>query len=101
MADDGLDETAWRWLRSLYLRLLCPPGVSPDAMTVAEQNLLLDTHHRAMEADMGVVRTLVQRGQGEALGGWREKIHRMEGVDHEMLDESLHYAMTGTPEDAD
>lgn len=91
---DGLEATVWRWLRELYLRLLCT-AVRPESMTIAEQNLLLDPHHRAMEADLRVVMMFVERGQSEAIGAWRSRIHRTEGTDHEMLDEALDYAMHG------
>ena len=97
---DGLEATTWRWLRGVYLRLLCPSQVDLAAMTEAECNLLLDPHLRAMEDDMRVVLTLIDRGKSEALGSWRERIHRAEGTDHEMLDEALDYAMHG-PTEAD
>jgi len=100
MADDadGLDATAWRWLRGLYLRLLCPSVVSLEAMTEPERNLLLEPHHRAMEEDLRVVMTMVDRGKYEALGEWRERIHRTEGTDHEMLDQALDFAMSADPD---
>lgn len=90
--DDGIEATAWRWLRELYLRLLCPATVHPGSMTEPQRNLLLDSHHAAMEADLRVVLTIVERGQVEALGRWRERIHLAEGTDHEMLDEALDFA---------
>jgi len=99
--DDGIEETAWRWLRELYLRLLCPAGVNPAGMTEPERNLLLDKHHRAMEADLQMVKLLVERGQATAIEGWRERIHKIEGVDNEMLDEALHYAQNTTDDDVD
>lgn len=102
MADDqdtdGLEATTWRWIRGVYLRLLCPSHVELATMTEAERNLLLDPHLRAMEEDMRVVLTMIERGKTEALGAWRERIHRAEGTDHEMLDEALDFAMHGRDE---
>lgn len=99
---DGVEATTWRWLRGLYLRLLCPDTVHPDRMTEPERNLFLDPHYRAMEEDLRVVLTLVAQGTSEALGAWRERIHRTEGTDHEMLDEALDFAQNARPlDDAD
>lgn len=97
--DDGIEATGWRWLRELYLRLLCPDNVHPGSMTEPQRNLLLDRHHEAMEADLRILLTLVERGQYEALGRWRERIHRTEGTDHEMLDEALAFAMSDREDD--
>lgn len=96
MADDaeGLDATVWRWLRGVYLRLLCPSVVSLEAMTEPERSLLLESHHRDMEADLRVVMAMIERGKFAALGEWRERIHRTEGTDHEMLDQALEFAMS-------
>lgn len=96
---DGVEATAWRWLRELYLRLLCPANVHPGSMTEGERNLLLDKHHRAMEDDLRVVLVLVEQGKSEALGAWRERIHSTEGTDHEMLDEALDFAANRREDD--
>lgn len=100
MADDaeGLDATAWRWLRGVYLRLLCPSVVSLEAMTEPERALLLEPHHRDMESDLRVVMTMIERGRFEAIGAWRERIHRTEGTDHEMLDQALDFVMNADAE---
>lgn len=92
--DDGVEATAWRFLRDLYSRLLCgKAGVHPGGMTEPERALLLEPHHRDMEADLSVVMSLVGKAQSDVASRWREQIHRAEGIDHEMIDEAIDYAL--------
>lgn len=91
---DGLEPTMFRFIRSLYLRLLSYGTLHTVGMSEEQEAAMLEQHHAAMEADTRLLMTFVERGQVEAAEAWRAKIHAAEGVDHEMLDEAIDYALT-------
>lgn len=90
---DGIEPTLWRFLRETYLRCLTFGTLHPSkVMSEAEQNLVLDPHLRQMEADLKVLLSVIDRSRAEYQEDIRAKLHKAEGVDHEMLDEALAWA---------
>lgn len=55
---------------------------------------MLEAHTAALEHDTRVVMELVSRGQTETAEAFRARIHDAEGVDHEMLDEAIGFALS-------
>lgn len=89
-----LESTAWRFLRDLYLRLLSEGTLHPgQVMPVEQQNAVLETHFHQMESDVATIMAIVAQGQGEVSALMRQRLHRAEGLDHEMVDEAIDFAL--------
>lgn len=88
-----LEGAVWQILRQTYVRLLClPEGRNPRRLTLEEQNLLLDPHMRQLEHDHKMVMEVVQRAQTAGISHVHGLLHNREGVDNEMLDQTVEYA---------
>ena len=88
-----LEGAAWQILRQAYVRLLClPEGRDPRGLTVEEQNLLLDPHTKYLEHDHKMLMEVVQRAQSAGISHVHGLLHNREGVDSEMLDQTVEYA---------
>ncbi len=96
--EDGLEPTVWRFVRSLYLRLLSFGTLHPKSMSPEQEATMLDAHTAAMEHDTQLIMELIRRGTVEASEAWRARLHEAEGVDHEMLDEAIGFALAGKNE---
>ena len=93
-------ETAvWQVLRGTYLRLLS--GGREKGMDVSEQNLLLDPHIRALEHDFTMLMEVVSQGQSAGISHVHTLLHNSEGVDNEMLDQTVEYAALSMQEQED
>ena len=90
--NDQIDATIWRILRASYLRLLSHGG---RPLTEAEGNAALDPHWAAMEEDMAALRAVVEHAVGCSLDRVQEQLHSAPALDHEMVDESVEWAMSG------
>lgn len=93
-----IDSALWRILRASYLRLLCYGSTRPpEAMDESEQNAALDAHFHAMEADMAAVRAVIDHAVSLAVTDVHTQLHSAPGLDHEMIDEAVQYALSEDP----
>jgi hypothetical protein len=92
-AGDGVEATAWRFLRDVYLRVIGLCTIHPgQVMSIEEQNAALDRHLSSLQVDHAVLMTIVARCRDEGAEDIRARIHSAEGVDHEMLDEAIDWS---------
>lgn len=93
------ESAVWQVLRNTYLRLL--GGARAQGLDTAEQNLLLDPHMRALEHDFKMIMEVVSQGQHAGISHVHTLLHNREGVDNEMLDQSVEYAALDMQEKED
>jgi hypothetical protein len=97
---DGIESTIWSILRQTYLALILDgTGVGPSSMSEPEQNLVLDPHLARLEHDVKMLAQVVAHAATEALGRFQEHLHSAPGLDHEMVDEAVAYAVTRKGDD--
>lgn len=84
--ENATEDTARRWLDSLYLRLLAPDHAD---WSDEERRGFLMRNETAIERDAEVLHELIAQGQAEVEQRWRAQLHRAEGLDHEMIDEAI------------
>jgi len=82
----------WQILRGAYLRGILGPDRAARA-SEAEQNAALDAYFRDMETDLAQIMIVVSQAQSDQLEVVRAGLHNAPGVDHEMIDQSLAYAL--------
>ena len=93
--ESGVDETLWRFLRGVYVRLISGQTLHPGkAMTLAEENMVLDPHLAGLEHDHALLLEILGRARSTGIEAMRARLHAAEGVDHDMLDEAMAYALS-------
>ncbi len=92
--------TLWRVLRNTYLRRIV--AVPPASLDEPEQNTALDPYMRELEADHDQIMAIVAQAFHEGVSHVHQLLHGREGVDHEMLDQTVEYAaLSAAEEDAE
>lgn len=86
-----VDETARRWVERLHLRLAAPGS---EGWTDDDRARFIAQREDAIAADTVTLCELLAQHTAQTESRWRTRIHDAEGVDHEMLDESLDFALT-------
>lgn len=80
-------------LENAYVRVACRyTGRLPADMSDADRAMALDAWAEALEADTEQLMEIMRVAQEAALQQMHYRLHRAEGVDHEMLDEAIEYA---------
>ncbi len=87
------ESAIWQILRNTYLRLLCvPEGRRPEKLSVEDANLLIDPYTKQLEHDFRMVMEVVAQAQTAGISHVHGLLHNREGVDNEMLDQTVEYA---------
>ena len=88
-----LEGAVWQILRQTYIRLLCiPEGRNHRSLTEEEQNLLLEDHFPQLLHEHKMVMEVVKRAHSSGISHVHGLLHNREGVDNEMLDQTVEYA---------
>ena len=95
----AVSAAVWRILRNIYLRRVV--SVPPETLDAPEQNTALDPYFKEMEGDHDQIMAVVKHAYHEGVGHVHGLLHGREGVDHEMLDQTVEYAVLALadPED--
>lgn len=89
------ESTIWRIVRTVYLRLIGHhTGTDLLARPTAEQEQALDRWHLKMEQDCSVLAEVMDRARDAGITAAHVRMHVLEGVDHELVDEALGAART-------
>lgn len=87
------EATLWRIVRVVYLRLIGHhTGVDLLARSAAEQEQALERWHLKMEQDCSVLAEVMDAARSAGIAAAHTRMHVLEGVDHELVDEALQSA---------
>lgn len=92
---EGMYQGAlWRVLRDAYLRAILGPGKAASGMSPEQTNTMLDGFHRDMDMDVRRLMVVVHKAREDILEGIVAGLHSAPGVDHEMIDQSVRFALS-------
>lgn len=96
MVDAELKQTARDLVYHCYLRVLLRmqgDKRSPGQLDATQRELLLGAWQHEAEMDLRYAETLLVRAQELAVERANESLHSVEGLDHEMVDEAIEFAL--------
>lgn len=86
------EATAYRLLRSIYLRAICrATSRNPERVTPEEQNMLLEPHDREIQHDFARLREILRYAHTTGAEAVLRVANEQPDVDHEMLDQAVKY----------
>lgn len=81
------EATLWRVVRAIHLRVL-----ESVAGKATDREAVLERYHVEMESDVAVLNACLAESFRAGVQAVHTRLHGAEGVDHEMLDQTIEYA---------
>lgn len=93
---DGIEGFCWQVLVNAYVRVLArQAGRDPMTIPPREVNMILEPYHADLERDVRALAEAIVRARHEGVSRAHAAIHRIPGIDHEMVDQSLAFTYSG------
>jgi hypothetical protein len=93
----GVESYCWRVLVQSYVRVLARQQ-GRDWLTIPDREIhaMLEPYHRDLDRDVRALGVAIEQARSEGMSRMQSAIHHAPGLDHEMVDEAIHYALKRT-----